>query len=177
MTLLVLLLGGGPWFLIIPLGAFGALVAANTVALVRGRGPEELALTPGRLARAEYDDDPVSVPATWAPRRRARDRDHHDGHLTWTGHRLTFVVDAMPTRRGKAPPTLASGLVLLDAAAWELHLGPPPTLLRPHLVVIEGTTTHVLDLSPGWDIASIGVGVLVAGEWYRQLVDVGVKPS
>lgn len=173
-VLLGLLIAGGPWFLIIPIGAFGALVAANTVALVRGRGPEEQALTPGRLARAAADHDPVSVAATWSPRRRAPERQRYEGHLTWTGHRLVFVVDGTPPARGKAPPASTVGLVLLDATTSEVRLGPPPTLLRPQVVVVEGTTTHVLELCPGWDIASIGVGVLLAAEWHRQLGDLGV---
>lgn len=176
-VLVVVLLGGGPWFLIIPIGAFGALVSANTVALVRGRSPEEQALTPGRLTRATGHDDAFSVAATWAPRRRAPERQRHDGRLTWNGHRLTFVAEGTPSQRGKGPAPLTAGHVLLDAAPWELRLGPRPTLLRPQVVVVEGTTVHVLDLCPGWDIASIGVGVVLADEWYRQLGEVGVSPT
>jgi hypothetical protein len=176
LVLSVVLVAGGPWFLIIPIGAFGALVAANTVALARRRGPEEQALTPGRLARAAADQDPVVVAATWSPRRRAPERQRHDGHLSWSGHRLAFSADTPSPARGKAA-VAPIGLVLLDAAITELRLGPPPTLLRPQVVLIEGSTTHVLDLCPGWDIASIGVGILLADEWYRQLSDLGVTTS
>jgi hypothetical protein len=176
LVLTVVLVAGGPWFLIIPIGAFGALVAANTVALARGRGPEEQALTPGRLVRAAADDDPVVVAATWSPRRRAPERQRHDGHLSWSGHRLVFSADAPSPQRGKVP-VAPIGLVLLDATPAELRLGPPPSLLRPQVVLFEGTTTHVLDLCPGWDIASIGVGILLADEWYRQLSDLGVTTT
>ncbi|MCU0311749.1 MAG: hypothetical protein MUE36_12510 [Acidimicrobiales bacterium] len=164
---------GGPWFLVIPLGAIGALAGANTVALAQRRGPEETTLSPGRLLRAGPDHDPVAVDATWAPERRARERRRQVGRLTWAAGRLSFVADATPSgadRRG--PP-----MVLLDAEPHELRLGPAPTLWRPELVLLQGDTTHVLDLVPGWDIAEVGVGVLVAGEWYRQLREVGVRPS
>lgn len=175
-ALLAALLGGGPWYLIIPLGVLGALVVANTAALVNHRGPEEQALSPGRLARATIAHDAVSVTATWAPRPRARDRQRHEGRLTWAGGRLTFTAQPTSTRREGAPRELV-GLGLLDADPTELRLGSRPTLWHPDLVVVQGETTHVLDLRPGWDIASIGVGVLVADEWYRQLVEMGVTPS
>ena len=176
-VLLSALLTGGPWFLIIPIGAFGALVAANTVALVRGRGPEEHALTPGRLARTAADHDPFAVPATWSPRRRAPERQRHDGLLGWTGHRLVFTADGIPSAPGTTSAEVTVGMVLLDASTGELRLGPPPSLLRPQIVLHQGTATHILDLCPGWDIASVGVGVLLATEWYHQLADLGVTTS
>ena len=177
-TVLVMALWtGGPWFLIIPLGGLGALVVANTVAAVRGRGPEEQALTPGRLLRAVPDDDPVVVEATWAPRRRAPDAQRHEGLLTWRAGRLSFTAHAAGDRTGRPRGVLPAGTALLDAGPHELELGPPPTLWRPQLVLHQGDATHVIDLSPAWDMASIGVGVLVAGEWYRQLLEVGIRPS
>lgn len=171
-VLVVVLLLGGPWFLIVLLLALGAAVAANTVAAVKGRVPEETALTPGRLARATADRDPVSVTASWAPRRGAADRQRRDGRLTWSDGRLSFTVSGEAPRRG-APDQLA-GVTLFDAEPWELRLGPAPTLLHPQLVLEQGDTTHVVELTAGWDIATVGVGVLVAGEWHRQLVEVGV---
>ena len=168
---------GGPWFLIVPLGALGALVTANTVASARGRCPEEQALTPGRLLRATADADPVAVEATWAPRRRARDAQRHTGLLTWGRGRLCFTAHAIADRTGREQGALPPGTALLDAEPHELRLGPPPSLWRPQLVLHHGGTTHVIDLSPAWDMASIGVGVLIAGEWYRQLLEVGVRPS
>ena len=177
-VLVVGLVAGGPWFLFVLALASGALVAANTVAALQRRGPEEQALTPGRLARAVADHDPVAVPASWAPRRRAPERERHEGTLGYGGGRLRFTVTSVPSGRGgrSSAPELA-GVHLLDAEPWELRLGPAPTLWRPQLVVIQGSTTHVLDLSPGWDLASIGVGVHVAGEWHRQLAEIGVRPS
>ncbi len=160
-----------------PLGALGALVVANTFALARGHGPEEKALTPGRLLRAADDDDPVVIEATWAPQRRARDRQRHDGLLSWAAGRLSFTAYPVDDRTGRSRHVIPPGTALLDAEPHELHLGPPPSLWRPQLVLHQGHATHVIDLSPAWDIASIGVGVLVAGEWYRQLVEVGIRPS
>jgi hypothetical protein len=177
-VLVVGLVAGGPWFLFVPALAFGALVAANTVAAVQRRGPEEQALTPGRLARAVVDHDPVVVPATWAPRRRARERERREGTLGYSEGRLRFTVAALPSGRSarSTAPDLA-GVHLLDAEPWELCLGPAPTLWHPQLVVVQGSTTHVLDLSPGWDLAAVGVGVHVAGEWHRQLGEIGVRTS
>jgi len=176
-ALVVALLVGGPWFLVIPALAVGALVLANTVAAATGRGPEEQALPPGRLSRAGPDRDPVSVPATWSPRRHAADRDRHDGHLSWGDGRLRFVVEEAPSGRRSTTVGPLAGVCILDAEPWELRLGPTPTRWRPQLVLHVGGDTHRLDLCPGWDLAGGGVGVLLAVEWHRQLAEVGVEAA
>lgn len=169
------LLTAGPWVLVVPLGFFVVVVAVNTLALAQRRGPEERALTPGRLARAGPDDDPVSVPAEWAPRRHAPERRRHQGRLGFDGTRVSFVVDHGPTGRQAGTGSPLAGLAVLDAEPWELRLGPPPTLWRPQLVLYRDDTVHLLDLVPGWDLAGVGVGVLVAGAWYDQLREIGVR--
>ena len=167
------LLAGGPWFLVVPALVVGALVLSNTVAAATGRCPEERALTPGRLARAGPDHDPVAVPVTWRPRRRAPDRQRHEAQLGWGDGRVRITVEGPATARRSSASPLA-GTRILDAEPWELGLGPPPTLWRPHLVLHHGSDTHVVDLCPGWDLAHVGVGVLLATEWHRQLTAVGV---
>ncbi|MCD9624430.1 hypothetical protein [Rhabdothermincola salaria] len=176
-VLVVALVAGGPWLLVIPGLAVAALVLANTVAAATGRGPEEQALTPGRLSRAAPDRDPVAVPATWAPRRHAPDRHRHEGQLRWGDGRLRFTVERAAAGRRTTAASPLSGMCLLDAEPWELRLGPAPTLWRPQLVLHHGADTHVLDLCPGWDLAGVGVGVLLAAEWHHQLEGVGVDTA
>jgi len=167
-------LSGGPWYLFVPIGVLTVEVVANGVVLLRHRGPEDLALWPGRLRQASAERDTVSVPATWSPARRAGERRRQEGQLAWVAGRLTFTV-AGPVggtgdRGGRAD---LRGMVLLDAEPWELRLGPTPTWRRPQLVVHDATTAHLFDLSPVWDL-TVGVGALVAAEWWHQLHEVGL---
>jgi hypothetical protein len=168
------LVAGGPWFSSLAVVLLTVEVAANAVVLVRHRGPEDLALSPGRLRQAVDHHDTVLVPATWSPARRSGERRRQDGQLGWVAGRLTFTVSG-PSGGARARPGSPDlqGVVLLDAEPWELRLAPEPTWARPPLVVHHGSTVHVLELAPAWDL-TVGVGAMVAAEWWRQLREVGV---
>jgi hypothetical protein len=171
---LLWLTSGGPLVLLLPIGLVGILVVANTVVIVRRTGPEETALEPDRLARA--DTARGEGVAVWASRtaKAGSDRGRRTGTLGYEGGRLTFVVDPMPA--GGADDPLA-GMAVLDAPVHELELGRRPHLLRPSLVVAHQGTVHVLDLSPPFDLGAGAVGAVVAAAWWDQLAERGARAS
>jgi len=169
-----LLTSGGSWILLLPIAVIGILVVANTIVIVRHTGPEQAALAPGQLARADADgDEGVAVWATRAPRRGAADKAKRTGTLAYEGGRLTFTTDPLPDGRG-GPDPLAE-VTVLDAAPRQLELGSRPTLFRPNLVVDHQGTRHVFDLSAPFDLGSGAVGAVVTAAWWDQLLEVGAR--
>jgi hypothetical protein len=173
---LLLLTAGGPWFLFLPVAVVGVLVVTNTLIIVRRTGPEENALEPGRLARADADrDDGVAVWAMRSPRRRATDRARRTGTLAYVGGRLRFTVDSGHGAPGTDDDPLAD-VTVLDAPSRQLELGPRPHWLRPALAVTHDGTHHLFDLSPPFDLGAGAVGAVVSAAWWDQLVDRGAHP-
>jgi hypothetical protein len=174
---LLFLSSGGPWWLVLPVGVMGVLVVANTLVIVRHTGPEETALEPGRLARADADrDDAVAVWASRSPRPRGGDRSRRTGTLTYAGGRLGFTVDPATHRRPGTDDPLAD-VAILDAPVRQIELGGRPTLVRPALVAVHDGTRHVFDLSPQFDLGAGAVGAVVAAAWWDQLVEVGARTA
>ena len=172
---LLLLTAGGPWWLILPVGVIGVLVVTNTIVIIRHTGPEESALTPGRLAEADAErDDAVAVWATRSPRHCGRDKARRTGTLAYAGGRLSFTTD--PATDPGADDPLADVMVL-DAPVRQLELGPRPNPLRPALVVTHQGTRHVLTLSPPFDLGAGAVGAVVAGAWWSQLAELGARTA
>ena len=164
---------GGPWILVIPVGVIGILVASNTIAVVRQTGPENTALEPGRLERADRENDPVAVPATRSPRHRGSEKSRRQGTLAYSGGRLTFTVHE---RQGRT--TNRDGLgdrAILDALPSDLLLGTRPTWRRSTLDISDNGVLHVIDLTLPSDLGSGGVGSIVAAAWFDQLVERGAK--
>jgi hypothetical protein len=167
---------GGPWVLVIPVGVIGILVASNTIAVVRQTGPEHSALEPGRLQRADRENDPVAVAASRAPRRGANDKARRQGTLSYGRGRLTFVVHGQQGRADRSgPPDQTGDQLILDAVPAELVLGMRPTWLRPTLDISDNDVHHVIDFSLPSDLGSGGVGSVVAAAWFDQLVERGAK--
>jgi hypothetical protein len=170
---LLWLVAGGPWILVVPLGVVGVLVAANTLVVVRHTGPEESALEPGRLRRADRERDPVAVWASRAPTRRAGGRTRRSGTLSYGGGHLSFTVDPSEPE-GEGDDRLGD-VTVLDARPTDLSLGARPTWRRPQLTVRHGGTVHVLDLSPPADLGAGAVGAVVAAAWWDQLAELGAS--
>lgn len=171
---LLLLFGlsiGGPWILILPLIVIGALVAANTIQVVRGDGAEQHAIAPGRLAQASADDDPVAVPVTRAPNRREKGR--RRGVLHFARGHLSFTFGADPKTRSSKRDDDLEGTMIFDAAPYEITLGPRPTIMRPQLVLVIDAITHVIEFTMPEDLAAGMLGKVVASEWYDQLLELG----
>jgi hypothetical protein len=167
---------GGPWILVIPVGVIGILVASNTIAVVRQTGPEHSALEPGRLERADRENDPVAVAASRSPKRGASDKARRQGTLSYGRGRLTFVVHGQQGRVGRVGSTDQAGdQVILDAVPTELVLGTRPTWLRPTLDISDNDVLHVIDFTLPSDLGSGGVGSLVAAAWFDQLAERGAK--
>jgi hypothetical protein len=166
---------GGPLLILLPVGLVAVLVVANTIVIVRRTGPEETALEAGRLEEADRSrGDGVAVWATRSPRARS-ERGRRSGTLAYGGRRLSFTVDALPD--GKADDDPLGGLAVLDAPVDEVELGRRPSLMRPALVVAHGGTTHVLDLSPGFDLGAGAVGAVVTQAWWDQLAERGARAT
>ncbi len=177
---LLLLVAGGPWILVLPVGVVGVLVVANTVVLVRHTGPEEDALEAGALRRADADRDGVAVPARRGARRWGSDRQQRAGTLAYQGGRLSFTVEprtSAPAGGESVGDDPLAGMTVLDAAPRELVLGARPSWRRPALVVSHDGTVHVLDLSPPSDLGAGAVGAVVAGAWWDQLHELGAPTA
>lgn len=166
---------GGPWILILPLIVIGALVATNTIQVVRGDGAEHYALAPGRLAQANTDDDPVAVPVTRAPDRREKGR--RRGVLHFARGHLSFTFGANPKSRSSKRDDDLEGTTVFDAAPYEIALGPRPSVMRPQLLLVIDGTNHVIEFTMPEDLAAGMLGKVVAGEWYDQLRELGATTS
>jgi len=164
---------GGPWILVLPLIVIGALVATNTIQVVRGDGAEQHALAPGRLAQATTDDDPVAVPVTRAPDRREKGR--RRGVLHFARGHLSFTFGATPRSRSAKRDDDLVGTMIFDAAPYEITLGPRPSMMRPQLLLVIDGTNHVIEFTMPEDLAAGMLGKVVAGEWYDQLLELGAK--
>jgi hypothetical protein len=165
---------GGPLLILLPVGLVAVLVVANTIVIVRRTGPEETALEAGRLEEADRSrGDGVAVWATRAPRARS-ERGRRSGTLAYEGRRLSFTVDPLPDAKADDP---LGGLAVLDAPVGEVELGPRPSLVRPALVVTHDGTTHVLDLSPAFDLGAGAVGAIVSQAWWDQLAERGARAT
>ena len=164
---------GGPWILVLPLIVIGALVATNTIQVVRGDGAEQHALAPGRLAQATTDDDPVAVPVTRAPDRREKGR--RRGVLHFARGHLSFIFGATPRSRSAKRDDDLVGTMIFDAAPYEITLGPRPSMMRPQLLLVIDGTNHVIEFTMPEDLAAGMLGKVVAGEWYDQLLELGAK--
>jgi hypothetical protein len=170
---------GGPLVVLLPVGLVAVVVAANTLVIVRHTGPEETALEPGRLARADTSrGEGVAVWASRSPR-QGSEKGRRSGTLEYQGGRLTFTVDHGPDHADDRTPVgdPLGGLRVLDAPVRELELGRRPTWLRPALVVTHQGTSHAFDLSPTFDLGSGTVGALVSSAWWDQLVDRGARAT
>lgn len=169
------LITGGPIVVLLPVAVVAVLVVANTIVIIRHTGPEETALEPGRLELADRSrGDGVAVWATRSPRARS-DRGRRSGTLAYEGRRLSFTVDPLPA--GKADDDPLGGRAVLDAPVGEVELGRRPGLLRPALVVTHDGTTHVLDLSPSFDLGAGAVGAVVTQAWWDQLAERGARAT
>lgn len=169
---------GGPWILVIPVGVIGILVASNTIAVVRQTGPEHNALEPGRLERADRENDPVAVAASRSPRRGAKEKARRQGTLAYSRGRLTFVVHGQQGRTTRASSVDQAGdQLILDVAPAELALGMRPTWLRPTLEFTANNTHHFIEFSLPSDLGSGAVGSVVAAAWFDQLVERGAASS
>jgi len=164
---------GGPWILVLPLIVIGALVATNTIQVVRGDGAEQHALAPGRLAQATTDDDPVAVPVTRAPDRREKGR--RRGVLHFARGHLSFTFGVTPRSRSAKRDDDLVGTMIFDAAPYEITLGPRPSMMRPQLLLVIDGTNHVIEFTMPEDLAAGMLGKVVAGEWYDQLLELGAK--
>lgn len=175
LILLFLLSTGAPWILLLPLIVIGALVITNTIQVVRGDGAEQYAIAPGRLVQATADNDPVAVPVTRAPDRREKGR--RRGTLHFAGGRLSFTFGPNPRSRSKTADDELEGTTIFDVWPSDIELDPPPSTMRPQLVMRIDGTTHVIEFTMPEDLAAGMLGKVVAGEWYAQLVDLGARTS
>ena len=168
---------GGPVVLILPVILIGIIVASNTIIVIRGTGPEQQALAPGRLARADADDDPVAVTASRAPRRNGSERSRRAGVLHYERRRLRFTyyenLQSRSTASGSIDP--AEEVTVFDTSPREIELGPRPTPMRPALNLTIDGSLHVVEFSPPMDLAAGVVGAIVSAEWYDQLIELGAR--
>ena len=171
LLLLFLLSVGAPWVLLLPLLAIGALVATNTIQVVRGDGAEQHAIEPGRLVRATAEDDPVSVPVTRAPNRRENGR--RRGTLHFAGGKLSFTFGPNPRSRTKKADENLEGTTIFDSWPSDIVLGPRPTMMRPQLTMTIDGVDHVIEFTMPEDLAAGMLGKVVANAWFDQLVDLG----
>ena len=170
---------GGPPLLILPVLLIGIIVASNTIVVIRGTGPEQQALAPGRLARADEENDPISVSASRSPRRNAADRSRRSGELIYERRRLRFVFNERRQSRATAalPIDPADEITVFDVAPSQISLGPRPTMTRPALTFSVDGTDHVIEFSPPMDLGAGVVGAIVAAAWYDQLVERGARSA
>lgn len=170
---------GGPPVLILPVLLIGIIVASNTIVVIRGTGPEQQALAPGRLARADEENDPISVSASRTPRRNAADRSRRSGELIYERRRLRFVFNERRQSRTTAalPIDPADEITVFDVAPSQISLGPRPTMTRPALTFAVDGTDHVIEFSPPMDLGAGVVGAIVAAAWYDQLVERGARSA
>ncbi|NCY16063.1 MAG: hypothetical protein EBX39_04695 [Actinobacteria bacterium] len=168
---------GGPPLLIVPVILIAIIVASNTIVVIRGTGPEQQALAPGRLARADTDDDPVMVTATRAPRRNAADRTRRSGELQYGRRRLRFTFNENRQSRADAvrPFDPSEVVTVFDVAPNQVRLGARPTMARPALTLTIDDTMHVIEFSPPMDLGAGVVGAIVAAAWYDQLLERGAR--
>lgn len=173
LLLLFWLSAGGPAIVLLPLLVIGALVATNTIQVVRGDAVVADALAPGRLERATTDHDPVEVGATRAPDHRERGR--RRGTLAFADGRLSFTFEPQTrTRRGTVVDPV-SGTTAFDVSPDAIGLGPRPTMVRPRLRFTIDGTLHVIELTMPGDLAAGAVGSVVAREWWQQLRSLGAR--
>jgi hypothetical protein len=175
LLLLFLLSVGAPWVLLRPLLVIGALVATNTIQVVRGDGAEQHAIAPGRLVRATAEDDPVSVPVTRAPNRRENGR--RRGTLDFAGGKLSFTFGPNPRSRTKKADENLEGTTIFDSWPSDIVLGPRPTMMRPQLTMTIDGVDHVIEFTMPEDLAAGMLGKVVASAWFDQLVDLGATPQ
>ncbi len=170
---------GGPPLLIVPVILIGIIVASNTIVVIRGTGPEHQALEPGRLARADSDNDPVSVTATRSPRRNAADRSRRTGELVYERRRLRFMFNERRQSRTTAalPIDPSDEITVFDVTPAEIRLGARPTMSRPGLSLTIDGTEHVIEFSPPMDLGAGVVGAIVSAAWYDQLVERGARSA
>lgn len=171
---------GGPIIVLIPLAVIGVLVVTNTMAVVRHTGPEDFAIGPDRLSRADTDGDPVSVPAIRSGDRRAKDRDRQRGQLCYDRKRLRFeVTGAVNARRTSDddPSIPALPDLAFDVRVNEVTLGPPPTTWRPQLVLHADDTDHLIDFCSPGDLSAGPIGAIVARSWWDQLGALGARTT
>lgn len=168
---------GGPPLLIVPVILIGIIVASNTIVVIRGTGPEQQALAPGRLARADEESDPVSVTATRAPRRNASDRSRRAGELSYERRRLRFTFHEGGRSRATAadPFDPTDEITVFDVAPGQIALGARPTMTRPGLALTIDGTEHIIEFSPPMDLGAGLVGAIVSAAWYDQLIERGAK--
>ena len=171
LLLLFLLSVGAPWVLLLPLLVIGALVATNTIQVVRGDGAEQHAIEPGRLVRATAEDDPVSVPVTRAPNRRENGR--RRGTLHFAGGKLSFTFGPNPRSRTRKADENLEGTTIFDSWPSDIVLGPRPTMMRPQLTMTIDGVDHVIEFTMPEDLAAGMLGKVVASAWFDQLVDLG----
>ena len=145
--------------------------------MIRGTGPEQQALAPGRLARADAEDDPIAVTASRAPRRNGSDRSRRAGILHYQRHRLRFTyyetLQSRATASGSIDP--ADEITVFDAMPRDIELGSRPTALRPALDLRIDGSLHVIEFSPAMDLGAGVVGAIVSGAWYDQLLELGAR--
>jgi hypothetical protein len=175
LVLLFLLSVGAPWVLLLPLLVIGALVATNTIQVVRGDGAEQHAIEPGRLVRATAEDDPVSVPVTRAPNRRENGR--RRGTLHFAGGKLSFTFGPNPRSRTKKADENLEGTTIFDSWPSDIVLGPRPTMMRPQLTMKIDGVDHVIEFTMPEDLAAGMLGKVVASAWFDQLVALGATPQ
>ena len=168
---------GGPPLLIVPVILIAIIVASNTLVVIRGTGPEQQALAPGRLARADEQDDPITVSATRAPRRHAGDRTRRSGELHYGRRRLRFTFEEHRQTRADAtrPFDPSDEVTVFDVAPHQLRLGARPTMSRPGLTFTIADTLHVIEFSPPMDLGAGIVGAIVSAAWYDQLLERGAR--
>ena len=166
---------GGPWILLFPVVLIGIIVGSNTIVVIRGTGAEQQALAPGRLARADTDDNGVIVSATRSPRRGASDRARRTGSLMYERGRLRFSYHESAQERAVRSTPTEDEVVVFDTAPRDIVLGPRPRLLRPALELTIDATTHLLEFTPPMDLGAGAVGAVVAAAWYDQLLGCGAR--
>ena len=170
---------GGPVALIVPVILIGIIVASNTIIVIRGTGPEQQALAPGRLARADAEQDPVAVTASRAPRRNGSERSRRAGVLHYERRRLRFTyyenLQSRTSASGAIDP--AEEITVFDASPRDIELGPRPTAMRPSLNLMIDGSLHVVEFSPPMDLGAGVVGAVVSAAWYDQLIELGARVS
>jgi hypothetical protein len=168
---------GGPPLLIVPVILIGIVVASNTLVVIRGTGPEQQALAPGRLIQADDHDDPVTVSATRAPRRNAADRTRRSGELRYEQRRLRFTFhEGRQSRSDAAKPfDPTDEVTVFDVAPKQIQLGSRPTMARPALSLTIDGTLHVIEFSPPMDLGAGVVGAIVSAAWHDQLLERGAR--
>lgn len=170
---------GGPPVLVVPVILIGIIVASNTIIVIRGTGPEQQALAPGRLARADAEEDPVAVTASRAPKRNGSDRTRRAGVLHYERRRLRFTYYETLQKRTSAsgPIDPTDEITVFDTSPRDIELGPRPTALRPALTLTIDGSLHVIEFSPPMDLGAGVVGAIVAGAWFDQLLELGAHPG